>query len=387
MVKIKNFIYKLFKNNSGIQAVNYVIFLFAYIIFHKPIESFISKTFVEYLFSEVDSNIANDIVYIVLLLFICRFYYVRRKNYVASENVTLSIILITLIYFYYRFISSVWIFTPVRFVSFISYSDLIFIIAIGNVNLWLKNKKEINLPENGGEAFLDDESLGKIKADELGYAGYAGKLAEKIKASNFDKSFAIGVNGKWGLGNDSLIAVDFNPWNSHTPDAIIKDFFETIQEVIRPYHSSLARLLVLYANKLVSINENTITKTIQGSVNAFTGNESLNSIFSDINAALKKIQIKIVIFIDDLDRLDKEEIVEVIRLIRNTANFHNTFFVVAYDRNYIVQALQSHNSYNHEQFLEKIFQHLILFAMQEYSSNHIFLAFYCNIQSPINQAY
>jgi len=49
--------------------------------------------------------------------------------------------------------------------------------------------------------------------------------------------------------------------------------------------------------------------------------------FKEINDSLKKINKKIVIFIDDLDRLDKEEVVEVIRLIRNTANFHNTFFV------------------------------------------------------------
>lgn len=57
-----------------------------------------------------------------------------------------------------------------------------------------------------------------------------------------------------------------------------------------------------------------------------------------------------------MDRLDKDEIVEVIRLIRNTANFHNTFFVVAYDRNYVINALKNHNPYKQEQFLEKIFQ-------------------------------
>src|SRR5690606_16329262 len=53
---------------------------------------------------------------------------------------------------------------------------------------------------------------------------------------------------------------------------------------------------------------------------------------------------------------DNEEIVEVIRLIRNNANFYNTFFIVAYDRNYVVNALKNHNQYRQEQFLEKIFQ-------------------------------
>lgn len=57
-----------------------------------------------------------------------------------------------------------------------------------------------------------------------------------------------------------------------------------------------------------------------------------------------------------MDRLDKDEIIEIIRLIRNTANFRNTFFIVAYDRNYVVNAIKQHNLHNHEEFLEKIFQ-------------------------------
>ena len=61
-------------------------------------------------------------------------------------------------------------------------------------------------------------------------------------------------------------------------------------------------------------------------------------------------------FIDDIDRLDKHEIIEVVRLIRNTANFHNTFFLVAYDRDYVINALGHLNEHNHHQFLEKIFQ-------------------------------
>lgn len=57
-----------------------------------------------------------------------------------------------------------------------------------------------------------------------------------------------------------------------------------------------------------------------------------------------------------MDRLDKNEIYEVIRLVRNTANFTNTFFIVAYDRNYLLNAIQEINGYQPYYFLEKIFQ-------------------------------
>ncbi|MEK6615833.1 MAG: P-loop NTPase fold protein [Bacteroidota bacterium] len=363
---------KYIDENAGVifgkRIFIFILPLLTFLFFHNPLEIFLNKIFVEHFFSKVNSTIWNDIIAIGIFLSLILFYFLKRKNYVASVNVSLALIFLSIIYCYYRFIADLWVFRPFALYPHLKYTDLILIVSVGNIFLWIKNSKTKNLPENGAEAFFDDEPLGENKNDELGYSKYAETLATKIKSSHFDKAFAIGVNGKWGLGKTSfidllkrkigsdLIIVDFNPWNSHTPKAIIQDFFETIQEAIRPYHSSLARLLVFYADKLVALNDNKVTKSIQTSVAAFTGYESLSSLFKDINDALKKINKKIIIFIDDLDRLDTEEIVEVIRLIRNTANFHNTFFIVAYDRNYIVKALHQHNPYNHEQFLEKIFQ-------------------------------
>ena len=186
-----------------------------------------------------------------------------------------------------------------------------------------------------------------------------------------DRAFAIAINGKWGLGKTSfidllkrkipkndteIIEIDFNPWNSNTTNGLIQDFFETVQEKIKLYHSSISGLLVAYSNKLVALNSNTVSKSIQASVSFITGFESLSSLFNQINNVLRKINKKIIVYIDDLDRLDKNEILEIIKLIRTTANFHNTFFIVAYDRDYIIRALKNHNDHNTEHFLEKIFQ-------------------------------
>jgi hypothetical protein len=249
----------------------------------------------------------------------------------------------------------------------IKYADLILLVFASNWLLLIR--RGTPLPQNSSESFLDDEPLGKDKADELGYNEYAVRLSKKILASHFDKSFAIGINGRWGLGKTSfidllkrnlaehdLIEVNFNPWNSSNPKSIIQDFFDTIQQVISPHHSSLSRLLIQYSNKLVTLDDNAISRAIQATVTFTTGFESIDSLFNEINDTLKKIGKKIIVFIDDLDRLDKEEIIEVIRLMRNTANFHNTFFIVAYDKNYVTSALEEHNPYNHEKFLEKIFQ-------------------------------
>jgi len=151
---------------------------------------------------------------------------------------------------------------------------------------------------------------------------------------------------------EDVISIDFKPWSSSTPDAIIKDFFETLQDELSPYHAALSRLLIRYSRKLTSIDSNVITQTIEYAANYILDLDATNKVYEKINAALKDIDKKIIIYIDDLDRLEQSEIMEVIRLIRNTANFYNTFFIVAYDKEYVNNALKDAKIHNHEKFLE-----------------------------------
>lgn len=339
----------------------------AFIIFRKPVELFLSNTVVKYILSEIDSIWYNDFILFLIIVGIVILTMRRFRNYTPSRNLSALLIITTVIYLGYRTMGAPWDFTTISIWSRAKYADILFVISICQLLLFIPKKSATRV--NGTNSFFDDMPLGSEGNDELGYDSYAELLGNKILSSHFDKSFAIGINGKWGLGktsfidllkrkvkSDDIIEINFNAWNSHSPKAIIKDFFETVQETIGPYHSSLSRLFLQYSNKLVTLHSNTVTQSIQTTVSAITGFESINSLYQDINSALASIDKKILVYIDDLDRLDKYEIIEVIRLIRNTANFHNTFFIVAYDRNYVINALKEHNPYKQEEFLEKIFQ-------------------------------
>ena len=349
------------------QQILFLLAIMIFIILHKPIELFLTNTIVKYVLIYVESIWYNDIIFLFLIILSIIVTFLKYKKYTPSKKISQILITIILFYSFYRFFDKNWHYTQFHFFTNFKYADSLYVLGVCNLILFIKPKTILHTANIN--SFFKDEPLTEDEADELGYTNYATIIANKIKASNFTNSFAIGVNGKWGLGKTSfinllrkqtkdedIIEIDFNPWNSNSPKAIIQDFFETVQEKIRPYHSSLSRLLITYSNKLVSLNENTITKSIQNSVTALTGFESLNSLFTDINEALEKVNKKIIVYIDDLDRLDNEEIAEVLRLIRNTANFRNTFFIVAYDRNYVVNALSKINSYRQEHFLEKIFQ-------------------------------
>jgi len=371
-----------------------LIALGGYLLFNKPIDGLLNKLFVTPFLSNIDKVWSNDLVFIgIVIALVVNALIKLSRNYIADSKVTLIIIGITLIYFYYRVTGQVWNFYHFSFSSIFKYADILFVICFFQCIIqfrfkWLhekvlkvlyrsnketeKNQKVESDNENKEHdiPFIADESLGEDGEDEFNYTQYVKKVVEKIKISKFDKAFAIGVNGEWGSGktsfidlmkrelknDEAVIQVDFNAWQSSSPDQIIQDFFDIVQKHLQRHHSSIGKLINRYANKLVSINGTMINQMIQSVVSLMTGMESLSDLYLAINRALKKIDRKLIIYIDDIDRMDQNEIMEVLRLIRNTANFRNTFFIVAYDRDYLISAIEKHNSAKANLYLEKIFQ-------------------------------
>ena len=324
----------------------------------------------KYVFAHIDYTWLFDIILFVLL-FVGAILTWHRHNihYITSKGVTYGLIVLTGIYVWYRFWSLQWIFESLQFIPSLKYFDAIFFIFICQIFLQCFPRKKQSSPDDKQNSFLNDEPILKVDDDKLGYNTYAAEIGNKILSSHFDKSFAIGINGQWGDGKssfinlikkkvkgDDIIEVDFNPWDNHSPEAIIRNFFDKVQDAVRPYHSSLSSLFTQYSDELLALENNTITRSIQTLLVKITDFDSEDSLYDEINTALKDIDKKLVVYIDDLDRLDSKEIIEVIRLIRNTADFYNTFFVVAYDRNYLIEALKKYNHYKEEKFLEKIFQ-------------------------------
>lgn len=338
------------------------------VVFHAPIEILISTTLVKYVLRYCESSIINNLILGALSFTIFMYYYIRRKAIVAPDIVILFVLL-SLAYLYYRNYSPIWVFTPFYSLPSFKYFDILLLVTVLALLNWIYPKQIKSVSAITNNAFFDDEPLTINKTDELEYAPFARTIAEKIEATRLEKSFAIGINGKWGMGktsffnlikanlsSDENIVIDFNSWNNNTPQALIQDFFDTLQEALYPFYSSLSSQLKKYADKLVAISDNSITQSIKTTAGIIAGDSSINSLHSEINEKLKRIDKRIIIFIDDLDRLDKYEIIEVMRLIRNTASFYNTFFLVAYDRDYVLRAVKEYNPHNYQSFLEKIFQ-------------------------------
>lgn len=121
------------------------------------------------------------------------------------------------------------------------------------------------------------------------------------------------------------------------------------------YNKESSSNILKYSELFNTTGEDPISK-LNKAFSSFMNEASLKGLFNYINDSIKKSGFQIVVFIDDLDRLYENEILEILKLIRNSASFANTIFIVAYDRNYLVSAINRVNSYHPDAYMEKIFQ-------------------------------
>lgn len=337
------------------------------VLFYDDVKVLFDSFIVGVILSKLKTAWYRDAIILALSGAYVGYFVSIGRSYRPSLTGSLTIIVTIFIYTYTRFFCDDYIFYSFAAIEPVYYADIVFLSGIIPIMYALRGKKD--KPKEKTKAFLTDDPLEHSMEDILGFGKYAKSIAPKILNTNARHAFAIGVNAKWGfgktsfinllkeqLGNKDVIEIDFSPWSTSDAANLIRDFFGVFRDALDRYHYAASPLLRKYADKLVAIHENSATKVIQSVVNILTGSESIDSMRAMINTVLKEIDRKIVVYIDDLDRLDKIEILEVIRLIRNTANFHNTIFVVAYDRDYIITAIEELNMHRTDRYLEKIFQ-------------------------------
>lgn len=230
----------------------------------------------------------------------------------------------------------------------------------------LKESDKLKKTSNSDTPILSEEE----DAFEFSYA--VKKLVDFYKGYKSNSSYVVGLQADWGDGKSSflnlftnsfnnyndVIVVNFNPWLSHTSSDIINDFFNTLSDTLEQHQVFITSDLKKYRDALLGIeNTSVITQAITSSINLFQHKANDNSkLFKEINDKIIASEKRIIIVIDDIDRLHNEEIFEVLKLVRNSGSFKNTFFILAYSKSYIINSLEKMQIPNHEDYLEKIIQ-------------------------------
>lgn len=189
-------------------------------------------------------------------------------------------------------------------------------------------------------------------------------VSQLLNVDTTKEAFSVSICGKWGSGKTTFLHnlrnaigetayyVEFNPWNCQTPNQIISDFFEELNDSLAPFYGPIEKRLANYVRELMD-GTNMVSDFVFKKIFRIDG--SLEKLKNDISNELLHLKKKVFVVIDDVDRLDKDEVFEVLRLVRNTAKFCNIIFVVSMDEKYVIEQLGKKGILDGKLYLEKIF--------------------------------
>lgn len=231
-----------------------------------------------------------------------------------------------------------------------------------------------------------DGSIHEFKQDKLNRQDFIERIIEGIIKYKDNDSLVIGLEGNWGSGKTSILNIiekelevkkikifKFNPWNFSIRKQLVSDFFEqfslflgsrsNLKEVLKDMSKNLMKISYILKpittiTGVVPIIGN-VTKGVEElgkSYEKISNTIDLESIKKGIEQALEKGEEKIIIFIDDLDRLLDSEICEVLQLIKGIGDLKNIVYIIAYDKSIIINSLNKLTSNKGEEYLKKIIQ-------------------------------
>lgn len=223
-------------------------------------------------------------------------------------------------------------------------------------------------PEEGQFKFYHDRPLESNDIDELEFKNTSKDFFNKIKNTLSDRkeSFSIGIRGVWGEGkssfiflltkefekeSDDFIVLRYNPRHAKSRDLIQLEFFQLLYDELKQYDFRFSSSFNNYLKAINVIDSTSIFDFLKQGHDAVFDKEDEKS---KINNALTRINKRVVIFIDDLDRLLDDEIIEVFKLIDGNASFNNMLFITAYDREYVNKILEKYK-HGTGDFIDKFF--------------------------------
>lgn len=243
-----------------------------------------------------------------------------------------------------------------------------------------------------------DRPINCADEDLFGRSAFIKNLAREIKSLSSEESIVIGLSGPWGSGKTSVInlvtqelrserdesclhpndviEVHFTPWNhinNETKDEFyfIKAFFDALRiqltkdadgwylknEDITEFSDAIVEYLDLLDPGLLRTTAKIVSRRIRHRLlKARSSVEAAKRDVLNATSFLRENNIKILIVIDDIDRLPAEQIRLVFQLITVIADFDSVNYLIAYDEAIVSKALTEVQGIPGRKYLEKVIQ-------------------------------
>ena len=281
--------------------------------------------------------------------------------------------------------------------------------------------------------FQTDSPITLPQDDALGRASFAENLARSIMKIQGEDSLVFGISGEWGAGKSSVlkmiehfireshthdskpiaihcdpwwlmtehfirksktctsepIIIHFNPWWFSGRDHLLPMFFSQLNAAIGRSDvatgmGKIGRSIQAYAKALrlfgyfpgASAFKDAMDKVVEvGRSLVGAGNlasKDINQLRDDIDRHLREMKCRIIVFMDDLDRMTPKEMSDVFQLIKAIANFPYTSYILGYDSNIVSTSISRELNFdtkNRHDYLKKIVN--IQFDLPPISQQHL----------------
>ena len=241
-----------------------------------------------------------------------------------------------------------------------------------------------------------DLPIKKCEEDLLERGTYAETLANAIASYSKSESLVVGIFGEWGSGKTSIInmiiekligiseenkpsiVIRFSPWNYSSHNDLINLFFKELLLYIGKSEGQKSEKIIKWILKYMKVLEcgvfenskvGKLSKAIRKIYSVFKKNQTLEDTKNNLIQELNKYDRKIIVVIDDIDRLTKTQVQDVFQLVKQIGDLPNIIYFLSMDREAVISALDKKHVGNGEKYLEKIIQ--IPFSIPELDKESI----------------
>jgi predicted KAP-like P-loop ATPase len=238
---------------------------------------------------------------------------------------------------------------------------------------------------------INEKQSGSLRSDDPIRSGdddllARGRLVEVIAghilATNAPESVVIALNAPWGAGKSSFlnlleerlnpdnddekkkgdepIIIRFNPWHYGSIEQLVRMFFAELARGIgtagrQELAKKIGKLLDA-AGSLTAVFSSGAGSLLKDAGKALKKNKSLPELKEQLDKLLPELNQRVVVFIDDIDRLERDVLRLLFRMVRLNADFSNVTYVLAFDRLVVEKYLDEENGIRGRDYLEKIIQ-------------------------------
>ncbi|GAB6142422.1 hypothetical protein JCM14076_31520 [Methylosoma difficile] len=211
--------------------------------------------------------------------------------------------------------------------------------------------------------FLGDDEIETDEEDILRNKGLAKDFAETVMASGVHSGLVFGIDGPWGIGKTSFVNLAEQHWRQAGVNSVIVFRFEPLryaadpdlsERFIRDLSATLQRQVYAPEFRPAASRYSRMVKGISilgVRLSLEPSNETVDELLEDIDDLLKSIRRRVIVVIDDLDRLEAKTVNNVLFTIRRTFKLSQATYILCYDTENLVKGKDDGS--NAREFLEK----------------------------------